>query len=126
MIEKNESFISSAKTDETNTSKYNNRLGVSNNKRFAQNASIIWSRILHGRYDFAPGDQKAAMAFANAINLHFASRKKSLTFVVDRDGDLCKHYKFGRTDVYFPLGQWNEALPVMLKVLELIRGLNRD
>lgn len=124
MIDKNKGFISSAKTDENKHSRCNHILHVSANKRFAQNASTVWARLYRGRYDFAPEDRKAAMAFANAINLHFGSRKKPLTLPVFC-GDLCKHYKFGRENVYFPIGKWNEALPVMLKTLDLIRGVDR-
>jgi len=125
MIDKNKGFINSTKIDETNTSNCNTRLACSSNKRFAVNASIIWARLLRGEYDFAPDDVKSAMAFANAINLHFASRKKPLTLPVIC-GNLCSHHKIGRNDVYFPIGEWNESLPVILKTLDLIRGLNRD
>jgi hypothetical protein len=123
MIEKKKCLLSPQKKTNKHLKNCNTILHVSANKHFAQNASAIWARLFHGEYDFAPGDRKAAMAFANAINLHFASRKKPLTFVVDRDGDLCSHHKIGRNDVYFPLGQWNETLPILLKVIDLIRGL---
>jgi hypothetical protein len=127
MIEKNKGFISSAKTDENKHLKNcDKKLGVSSNKRFAQNSSAVWARLLHGEYDFqTQQERKAAMAFADSLVLHFGRKRKPIVFPVV-DGDLCSHHKIGRNDVYFPLGQWNETLPIMLKVLDLIRRLNRE
>ncbi|ABD40751.1 hypothetical protein Mhun_1001 [Methanospirillum hungatei JF-1] len=124
MIEKKKCLLSPQKKTNKH-SRCNHILHVSANKRFAQNASAIWARLMRGKYDFpSQEERKAAMAFANAINLHFASRKKPLMLPVIC-GDLCSHHKIGRNDVYFPIGQWNEALPVMLKVLALIRKVDR-
>ena len=121
MIEKKKCLLSPQKKTNKH-SRCNHILHVSANKRFAQNASKVWARLLHGEYDFAPGDRKAAMAFANAINLHFGRKRRPIVLPVV-DGDICSHHKIGRNDVYFPLGQWNETLPIMLKVLDLIRRL---